>query len=228
MIGPLYNGGVTVVTKLLILSWAMDEFIGVVLDVLQSHAVALIQFPQPETVSKAMRDMKHLCTCRWKPEHAQTIMESIDGLLESLDEMGYPLSSPLAPIQAVSPSDTIEIGDSAFYAAFEAIVRDDVAALCYLFDEHPLTLDAPVEVVPQAYPWLQRGDTPVVVAERFGCVWSLRFLQWQRGRESSATVRTPLMMGKPLLAGKKPENKRLSGVAPPRRRGSYSVRRFEC
>ncbi len=187
------------------------QFINIVLETLQAHAVGLIR-GQPGAVDAALADARVLCAMRWEPKHADLLGSSLEGLRESMKEMAVALVSPVVvEMEQRSlrelPCSVVEV--------FEAVVKDDVAALMYAFAAGVVTLDTALDKPPTSHPFIRTGDSLVSVADRFASKWCQRFLEWEAANNVAVTPNAKRMQT--------PQPKRLSGLVQVRRRGSYSV-----
>jgi hypothetical protein len=183
------------------------QFINVVLEVLQGHAVSLMR-GNPDAPDAAARDVRLLCAMRWEPRHADLLESSLEGLRDAMGE---------AAPRSMGAVERRSLGEPpcAVVDGFAAVVKDDVAALMYAFAAGVLSLESTIDKTPTTHPFIRGGDSLVSMAERYGSAWCQRFLEWDAANN---VVVTPA--AKRLQT---PQPKRLSGAVQVRRRGSYSV-----
>lgn len=187
----------------------MGDFVDqVVVGVLQQYGVALLRAVSPATLTPAVADVRHLASLRWRAPHARVVHDAIETLFEILEDVGAPV--PAVAELEVLADDEPQPMQWPLRAAFEAVLRDDVAALLYLLDRTALTAESTADAADaRALPWLSAGDTLAQVARRFEVAWCTRLLE----------ARQP--------PPKNPLHRRLKHSPAPHRRGSYSVMKLD-
>lgn len=189
------------------------QFVNIVLEVLQGHAVALIR-GQPGAVDAAVSDLRFLCALRWEAKHADLVESSLEGLRESIAEM--PAVAQQLPAAVSAERRPLGEPPCAIVDAYEAVVKDDVASLMYAFAAGVVSLETTLDKTPTTHPFVRGGESLALVAERYGSTWCQRFLEWEATNAVAVAPASRRMQT--------PQPKRLSGLAVQvRRRGSYSV-----